>query len=164
VLAHDMLHGGLEVCVSGAYLSISAQLRRYTGEALALCSCCLRASRRFSTDFSRSPFSSFMSWMVLSRLPSRLCRRRTSARGLLPIWDAISATDEQHKNVAGQCHHAPTSPAWWASFLARMDEMFLPRVWLARCFHGAVAVTSEKPAVADSYIISFKAWMVRHQY
>jgi hypothetical protein len=58
--------------------------------APALCSCAIRAIRRFSTFFSRSSFSSFISWIALSRSASKLCKRRTSVNRPLPISNANS--------------------------------------------------------------------------
>src|SRR5438309_7809419 len=53
-------------------------------------SLCLIVVLRVSTILSRSSFSSFMSWIALSRSPRRLCRRRTSVNSPLPISNANS--------------------------------------------------------------------------
>ena len=47
--------------------------------------------------FSKSSFSSFISWMALSRSPSRLCKRRTSVSRPLPISNANSGWTESYK-------------------------------------------------------------------
>ena len=51
---------------------------------------CLIVVLRVSTILSRSSFSSFMSWIALSRSPRRLCKRRTSVNKPLPISKANS--------------------------------------------------------------------------
>jgi hypothetical protein len=69
---------------------------------ISLSSCCLSAVRRLSTDFSRSSFSSFMSWMALSRSASKLWSRRTSVNSPLPISNANSAGQLGEYTI--QCH------------------------------------------------------------